>query len=85
MENAEKRLFEKYIEVKPVVMDALSHLNYEMALEKLIELRPYIDNYFDEVFVMCEDEDLRMNRLGFLKTLDNLFVQIGDLSQVEKI
>ncbi len=79
----EKKLFQKYIEVKPFVLDAIKHLNFESALEKLIELRPYIDEYFDKVFVMCEDEDLRMNRLGFLKNIDTLFMEIGDLTLIE--
>ncbi len=85
VEEAEKELFEKYITIKPNVLDALKHLSYETALEGLIQLRPYIDNYFDKVFVMCDDEDLRMNRLGFLKSLDKLFMEIGDLTQIEKL
>lgn len=85
VEEAEKELFEKYITIKSNVLDALNHLNYETALEGLIQLRPYIDNYFDKVFVMCDDEDLRMNRLGFLKSLDKLFMEIGDLTQIESV
>ncbi|MGC8821100.1 MAG: glycine--tRNA ligase subunit beta [Fervidobacterium sp.] len=85
VEEAEKKLFEKYIEIKPQVLDAIKHLDYTNALEHLIMLRPYIDEYFDKVFVMCENEDLRMNRLGFLRTIDNLFMEIGDLTQIEKI
>ncbi|ABS60903.1 glycine--tRNA ligase subunit beta [Fervidobacterium nodosum] len=83
VEESEKKLFQKYIEVKPFVLDAIKHLDFESALEKLIELRPYIDEYFDKVFVMCEDEDLRMNRLGFLKNIDMLFMEIGDLTLIE--
>ncbi|MFN3328416.1 MAG: glycine--tRNA ligase subunit beta, partial [Fervidobacterium pennivorans] len=32
VEEAEKRLFEKYIEIKPLVTNALKHLNYDNAL-----------------------------------------------------
>jgi len=54
-------------------------------LEEVIKLRPFIDRYFDKVFVMTEEEDIRLNRLGFLKSIDQLFMEIGDLTQIERI
>ncbi|QTA38397.1 glycine--tRNA ligase subunit beta [Thermosipho ferrireducens] len=84
LEKAEKELFNKYIEVKPKVLGAIEELNYREALQRLIELRPFIDNYFDNVFVMTKQDDLRMNRLGFLKNLDKLFMSVGDLTKIEK-
>ncbi|MGB4263008.1 MAG: glycine--tRNA ligase subunit beta [Fervidobacterium sp.] len=84
-EPEEKELFEKFIEVKPKVLDALEHLDYQTALEQLIKLRRFIDRYFDKVFVMTEEDDIRLNRLGFLKSIDQLFMDIGDLTQIERI
>jgi len=84
VQEEEKTLFEKYLDTKVKVLEALKHLNYKEALEELIRLRPFIDNYFDKVFVMVEEEDIRLNRLGFLKNLDELFLRIGDLTQIEK-
>ncbi len=51
-------------------------------MKELIEMKSVIDSYFDKVLVMVEDEDLRYNRLGFLKAIDSLFMIIGDLSQI---
>jgi glycyl-tRNA synthetase beta chain len=84
IQDEEKELFEKYLEVKPVVLDYIKHLNYKDALRKITELRPFIDKYFDKVFVMVEEEDIRLNRLGFLKTIDELFSEFGDLTLIEK-
>jgi glycyl-tRNA synthetase beta chain len=80
----EKRLMNKFFEVKEKVLKALERLNYEEALQYLIELKPYIDEYFDNVFVMVNRDDLRMNRLGFLKNIDDLFMMIGDMSHLVK-
>lgn len=83
-QKEEKELFEKYLMIKPVVLDLIDHLNYKEALIKITELRPFIDSYFDNVFVMAEQEDIRLNRLGFLKTVDTLFSEFGDLTLIER-
>ncbi len=83
-DEEEKKLFSFYIQAKEKVEDALLHLNYSEALEHLRSLKPYIDEYFEKVFVMSPREDLRLNRLGFLKNLDDLFLNFGELSLLLK-
>ncbi len=83
-EKEEKPLFSAYLEIKPKVEEALEHLNYDEAFEHLKALKPFIDEYFDNVFVMATREDLRRNRLGFLKSLDELFLNFGELSLLLK-
>lgn len=80
----EKKLFSLYTEIKPKIEEALEHLNYDDAFEYLRSLKSPIDAYFDTVFVMSPREDLRLNRLGFLKNLDQLFLEFGDLSLLLK-
>ena len=82
--EAEKKLLNKFLEVKDKVKKALDHLNYKEAVRHLLELKPFIDSYFDNVFVMVNQEDIRLNRLGFLKNIDDLFMEIGDLSHLVK-
>lgn len=74
----------KFYEVKEKVLKALERLNYREALQYLIELKPYIDEYFDNVFVMVKRDDLRVNRLGFLKNIDELFMMVGDMTYLVK-
>ena len=83
-EEKEKPLFKAYMDSKLQIEDALDHLNYNEAFEYLKSLKPFIDDYFDNVFVMATREDLKRNRLGFLKALDSLFLNFGELSLLSK-
>ncbi|MFN4189916.1 MAG: glycine--tRNA ligase subunit beta [Pseudothermotoga sp.] len=82
--EAERSLLNQFIHAKSVVLESLKELDYERAVNSLISLKPFIDDYFDEVFVMSDREDIRRNRLGFLKNIDKLFMEIGDLTQLVK-
>jgi len=55
---------------------------YRRALEKISELRPAVDLFFDKVLVMVEDEDLRRNRIALLGTLLKEFSNIADFSEL---
>lgn len=55
---------------------------YRKALEKISELRPAIDFFFDKVLVMVDDEDLRRNRIALLGTLLKEFSTIADFSEL---
>jgi glycyl-tRNA synthetase beta chain len=53
---------------------------YKKALEKISELRPAVDLFFDKVHVMDEDEEIRRNRLALLGMLLKEFSTIADFS-----
>jgi glycyl-tRNA synthetase beta chain len=55
---------------------------YRKALEKISELRPAIDLFFDKVLVMVEDEEIRKNRIALLGTLLKEFSTIADFSEL---
>ena len=55
---------------------------YRKALEKISELRPAIDFFFDKVLVMVDDEDVRRNRIALLATLLKEFSTIADFSEL---
>jgi glycyl-tRNA synthetase beta chain len=55
---------------------------YAQALQEISKLRPHIDNFFDKVMVMVEDERLRSNRLALLSTLLREFSTIADFSEI---
>ncbi len=55
---------------------------YRKALEKISELRPAVDFFFDKVLVMVEDEDVRRNRIALLGTLLKEFSTIADFSEL---
>jgi len=55
---------------------------YAETLASLADLQPAVDQFFDEVMVMTDDEALRDNRLRLLGSLRNLFLQVADISQL---
>ncbi len=56
--------------------------DYDEALREIAELRPLIDNFFDDVMVMVDDENLRANRLALLQTVVKEFSTIADFSEM---
>ena len=63
-------------EVKPLQQDR----DYTQMLKQLARLRQPVDNFFDDVMVMVEDDALRNNRLALLQQLRNLFLEVADIS-----
>jgi len=49
----------------------------------LIDLKPHIDRFFEEVLVMDQDESLRRNRLGLLQRISALPHGLVDLTVME--
>ena len=58
---------------------------YRKALEKISELRPAVDLFFDKVHVMAEDEEIRKNRIALLGTLLKEFSTIAGFSKWRKM
>jgi glycyl-tRNA synthetase beta chain len=56
--------------------------DYDEALREIAELRPLIDNFFDDVMVMVDDDNLRANRLALLHTVVREFSTIADFSEM---
>ena len=42
-----------------------------------------IDDFFNNVMVMADDEKIKFNRLAILNNIQNLFLQIADLSKLQ--
>jgi glycyl-tRNA synthetase beta chain len=55
---------------------------YRKALEKISELRPGVDFFFDKVLVMAEDDEIRRNRVALLAALLKEFSTIADFSEL---
>jgi glycyl-tRNA synthetase beta chain len=79
-EQQEKALYDAMLAQKAKVEPLFQKGDYEAALVSLAELRKVVDDYFDEVMVMVDDEALRNNRLALLNQLREMFLNIADLS-----
>ena len=78
----ERVLFETASNVRPRVIDALKREKFREALDHLLVLKDPIDKFFDNVFVMTENESIRKNRLALLKFVREIFTHYGDFSRI---
>ena len=79
-EDAEKALAEKLSSLESKLSPLFSSGDYESALFELASLRAPVDQFFDNVMVMAENEAVKQNRLALLNRLRNLFLQVADVS-----
>ncbi|GLQ32927.1 glycine--tRNA ligase subunit beta [Litoribrevibacter albus] len=82
-EETEKQLAEKVASVSSTLAPVFAESNYEQAMQTLAELREPVDQFFDQVMVMAEDEAVRNNRLALLSQLRNLFLEVADISLLQ--
>ena len=77
-QNEEKALFESTEKVYEEIVSLTDNLDIAL---KIITLKPVLDSFFDSVFVMSEDEKVRINRLKLIERVTDLVTQnIGDIS-----
>jgi glycyl-tRNA synthetase beta chain len=81
-EPAEKKLFEEYLKVREPVLRHIQNKEFSQALEKIVDIKPAVDGFFDEVMVMAEDDSLRKNRLHLLYQISGLFSGLADFSRI---
>lgn len=82
-ESAELKLHEELIRVEKTAQDHFSQRDYQAGLNELAALRPVVDQFFDDVMVMVDDDAVRLNRLALLQKLANNFLQVADFSRLQ--
>lgn len=84
VEDAEKALADKVTAMVEALAPVFAAGDYQTALTQLAELREPVDTFFDNVMVMAEDEALKANRLALLNTLRSQFMNVADISLLQK-
>ncbi|EFR32481.1 glycine--tRNA ligase, beta subunit [Peptoniphilus harei ACS-146-V-Sch2b] len=82
VEEAEKDLYMKYLEIDGSFKEALAEEKYMEAMDLLNDLVPSIDKFFDNVMVMAEDDKVRENRLGLINRIEE---NIQKILKIENI
>ncbi|MDZ7803386.1 glycine--tRNA ligase subunit beta [Thiohalophilus sp.] len=80
---AEQTLHDRLTGLQQQVNEQVQQANYQQALSQLADLREPVDQFFDDVMVMAEDDKLRNNRVALLNNLHQLFMQIADISRLQ--
>jgi glycyl-tRNA synthetase beta chain len=77
-----KRLKAKVERMASTVEKDAQEKDYVSALLMLSTLREAVDDFFDKVMVMVDDEQIRANRLALLQSLLREFSTIADFSEI---
>ena len=81
-EPAEKALLKMGDEAGSRIEALITEKSYPEVLILLLQMRPVIDKFFDDILVMCEDKQLRENRMALVNVINKLFLQFADFSQI---
>ena len=81
-EAAERELHQAMLDITLFAQGYLDRGDYGQNLKVLVTLKPFIDDFFEKVMVMCEDKELRLNRAALLQQLGKLMNQVADISRL---
>ena len=77
-QDEEKNLFAEVVKVENEIKNM--HDNFEIAM-KILSLKPALDAFFDAVFVMHDNTEIRTNRMNLIGKVTNLVAEnIGEIS-----
>jgi len=83
-EVQEGNLFQAVKELQQRLAESLSNHNYAAALNISATLRQPLDDFFDHVMIMADDEAVKQNRLSLLANSQHLLMQVADLSLIDE-
>jgi glycyl-tRNA synthetase beta chain len=81
-EAAERALLSELDARRPRITEATAAADYKRALAEIAALRPAVDRFFTEVFVMADDARTRSARLALMAELRDLILELADISEI---
>lgn len=79
---AEQALLQDYDKASPLIRSAIAEGDYQRAMTVASTLRPTVDRFFTDVFVMVDDARLRTARLMLMVHVRDLILEVGDIAQL---
>ena len=80
-ESAEKKLWETYQALRADVEECIERSAFLDALGLMTRLRTPVDQLFDQVEILTEDDALRANRVGMLQVISKFVLTLADFSK----
>ncbi len=80
--DAEQALFDAYRSVRETIRMNTAGGQFDEALRAIAGLRKPVDDFFDGVLVMAEDDRVKQNRFALLRCIAGLFERIADFSKL---
>ncbi len=84
VEKAESGLADALEKCQRRAKPLIDRFDYRAALTELAALRENVDTFFDDVMVMCDEQDIKNNRLALLRKVKALFLDIADISKLRR-
>jgi len=78
----EQNLYHAFLDAKGKMDLSLNKREYESTLKEMTRMKKPIDDFFDGVMVMVEDEAIRNNRFALLEGIGQLFLRIANFSKL---
>ena len=82
-EEAENALISDVEAVEKETAPLIANKEYQAVLTALAKLKTPIDNFFDGVMVMADDEAVKVNRLTLLAKIRSQFLNVADISLLQ--
>ncbi len=80
--SSETALYEKFKTIQDRVKECIYQGDINQSFKELAMLRPFVDQFFEDVMVMAENPALRANRLALLYDISKLFDMLADFSKI---
>jgi glycyl-tRNA synthetase beta chain len=82
-EKAELSLANTFSDISNKIKPLQEARDYKAVLTELSQIKQPIDEFFDSVMVMADDEEVKINRLTLLNEIRNSFLAIADISVLQ--
>jgi len=79
-ESSEKMLYNAINNLKKELELSLNQKKYVVYLKTLNELNDFIIDFFAEVMINVEEEEIKLNRLSILSTINNYYNKVANFS-----
>ncbi len=81
-QEEERTLYLTVEKIRPRILKLARSRKYSRVFDLMASLRPQVDQFFDKVLVMAEDQTLQRNRLGIIGSLLQIFLAVADISEI---
>jgi len=82
VEDEEKELYKDFKIIQPEIKTHFLKNEYQKGFYLLVDLKEKIDKFLDNVMVMVDDEQVKMNRLSLLKEISQLMTDVIDIEEI---
>lgn len=79
---AEQALYQQLLVLEKEVKPLVEAREYAYALGKIARIQEPLHNFFENVMVMVEDEEVKVNRLALLKKLVEISISMADFGKI---